>query len=391
MDIPALTEQLSKLVEGSPEGLPEEQRLALVEALTKARSAVSSPLEKMIDLLLAPHDAIAARLAVDMGLMDIALTHGGPVTASTLAEKSKADIELVRRIMRFMTGMSFFKEDDTDLYTPLPTGLTFLAPGSPLRECVIHLVDGYPATASMPTFFKKTAWRNPNDAYNGPWQHAYRTPGQHFFEQLDERSAHALSVVMSLQPRGTGTQWYDVWPTEEKLKVDDADRAVFVDVAGGVGHETKAFAERFPSLPGKIFLTDLPQVLVSVPSTLPSSITLVPHDFFKTPFPAPLQGAKAYYMRAVLHDWPDTQARSILSNIRNVMADDSLLLINEVVLPEKGTTLWHARQDFQMMAYCASGERTERQWRGLVQSAGFEVVKIVEGKETALIECVKKV
>lgn len=37
------------------------------------------------------------RLAVDLNLVDIALAHGTPITAEDLAEKSKADVELISK------------------------------------------------------------------------------------------------------------------------------------------------------------------------------------------------------------------------------------------------------------------------------------------------------
>jgi hypothetical protein len=37
-------------------------------------------------------------IAVDLNLIDIAIAHNGPITAAELAEKSKADIKLIRKI-----------------------------------------------------------------------------------------------------------------------------------------------------------------------------------------------------------------------------------------------------------------------------------------------------
>jgi hypothetical protein len=60
------------------------------------------------------------------------------------------------------------------------------------------------------------------------------------------------------------------------------------------------------------------------------------HDFFKA---QPVRNAKAYFLRTVLHDWPDMQAVQILRRLRAALGADSLLLISETVLPESGVAL----------------------------------------------------
>ena len=89
---------------------------------------------------------------------------------------------------------------------------------------------------------------------------------------------------------------------------------------------------------------------------LPSGIEAMKHDFFK---PQPVRNAKAYYLRTVLHDWPDKQAREILSNIRGTMSKHSILLINENALPDDNVPLYPAELDISMLVLFSSLERTK--------------------------------
>lgn len=57
----------------------------------RRKQAVNSDVSKDI------YDPIVIRIAVDLDLVDIALAHGGPISLSELAEKSKADPDLLRR------------------------------------------------------------------------------------------------------------------------------------------------------------------------------------------------------------------------------------------------------------------------------------------------------
>lgn len=63
----------------------------------------------------------------------------------------------------------------------------------------------------------------------------------------------------------------------------------------------------------------------------------------------------------------------ILSNIKSAMAADSIILLDEWVLPEKGVSSYAAGMDLTMMAAFASMERTEPQWEELLESCGLRL------------------
>lgn len=88
-----------------------------------------------------------------------------------------------------------------------------------------------------------------------------------------------------------------------------------------------------------------------------------------------LLGAKFYFLRAVLHDHPAHRIRKILGNIKEAMASDSILLIDEMVLPEMGVNLEVASIDMTMLTTFASMERTEVEWREVFEQVGLELVQ----------------
>ena len=88
-------------------------------------------------------------------------------------------------------------------------------------------------------------------------------------------------------------------------------------------------------------------------------------------------GARVYYLRSILHDWPDDKCRLILSRLASAMTPGySKVLVNELVLQDQGCSAIAAQVDITMMACLASEERSERQWHGLVDSAGLKIEKI---------------
>ena len=87
-------------------------------------------------------------------------------------------------------------------------------------------------------------------------------------------------------------------------------------------------------------------------------------------------GARAYYMRNIMHDYPDEKCKEILRHTMDAMSKDSVILIDDMILPNSGTH-WHAAQlDMAMMSTVSVMERSEKQWRALLDSAGLKIAKV---------------
>lgn len=245
--------------------------------------------------------------------------------------------------------------------------------------------------AKLPGYLEQNNFQNPSDAFDGPFQHAMATK-LHYFEwlKLHPRYQTAFNTVMGISRTNRGEEWFDFYPVEDRLSVA-GNKPLLVDVGGGLGHDLIALKKKFPNLPGKLIVQDLPVVIDNV-KDLPSGIEAMQHDFF---MPQPVKDAKAYYLRAVLHDWPEKQAREILKNIRAAMNEDSILLIHEMALPESNVPLYPAMLDLTMMALFSSLDRTPTQFKELLDSTGFKLLKawtprdMVPGSRT-LFEAVLK-
>lgn len=69
------------------------------------------------------------------------------------------------------------------------------------------------------------------------------------------------------------------------------------------------------------------------------------------------------------------------------MTQDSVLLIDEMVLSERGSP-WQATQvDLTMAVALSAVERTEAQWRALFNPVGLQVLDVVKYREE-LEDCV---
>lgn len=275
--------------------------------------------------------------------------------------------------MRQLVPLGYFTQSTPTTYAATPLAAT-LVTASPLSSAMVHFTHVYPAIAAMPEYFASHGYTSPTDSTDAPTNAGYGHKGT-WFDLLalpgNERYQAAFNTTMTLQRSSADASWTNSgYPALERLKNNDEGRVVFADIGGGVGHQLVKFSAQFPELKGKLLLEDLPSV-VDTATSLPGHVVKVGHSFF-TPQPDQVKGAKAYYMRTILHDWPQKQAQSILENLRDAMSEDSVVLIHESVLPEEGFTAVDAKMDWHMMSIGAL-ERTEKQWYELAESAGLKV------------------
>ncbi|KAI9692147.1 MAG: hypothetical protein M1822_006377 [Bathelium mastoideum] len=336
------------------EGVDETERMKLLGALDKAQVTAS------------------LRIAQGMGVFDaFAATQGQIMKLSELNERTKGDQQLLSRILRVLCRANVIEEIEVDTFKSTPLTAMFSS-GTPSADAVKMIYSQIPITANLYEYLKRNNFRNPEDAYQGPFQAALNTK-DHFFEWLGNHPEdhRIFNNVMSHQGQRP-KEWFEFFPVEQKLQVT-SDKVTFVDMAGGIGNDLKNFRFHFQELPGRMILQDLPQVIDSIIDPLPDGVEVMYHDIFS---PQPIKGAKAYYMRSVLHDWPDKQALAILGQIREAMIPESVLLLNEHTLPAANVPLYLTHLDFSMLETLSSLERTKQQWIDLLEKAGFKVVEV---------------
>lgn len=77
----------------------------------------------------------------------------------------------------------------------------------------------------------------------------------------------------------------DEYPFVGEIVGWGAGEPVFVDVSGSVGHYYALFKTRYPLIPGRIILQDMPSTLEHALPTY--GVKTLGHDFFK---PQPVRG-----------------------------------------------------------------------------------------------------
>jgi 6-hydroxytryprostatin B O-methyltransferase len=172
-------------------------------------------------------------------------------------------------------------------------------------------------------------------------------------------------------------------------------------VGGSTGHDAIELATHHPNL--AFIIQDRAELASSfadsVPSSLDHRLTFQSHDFFTT---QPTKGASIYFLKHILHDWPDPSSMSILRQIVEAMVPfkngkGSRILIMDSVMPEVGEVPMSVFQlntsmDLQMMCALNAKERTRRDWEALVKRTDHRLrivdVRVPKGSADGIIEVV---
>ncbi|MBD0275020.1 MAG: methyltransferase, partial [Acetobacteraceae bacterium] len=88
-------------------------------------------------------------------------------------------------------------------------------------------------------------------------------------------------------------------------------------------------------------------------------------------------GGDAYLLQKVLHDWDDVRAGTILTNCRRAMPAGGRLLVAEYVVPTGDAPSLGKVSDLTMLVMLGGRERTEAEFRALLERGGFAVRRIV--------------
>ncbi|KAI9696501.1 MAG: hypothetical protein M1820_008129 [Bogoriella megaspora] len=183
----------------------------------------------------------------------------------------------------------------------------------------------------------------------------------------------ALAATVSIDGVAKGIDWESI------------GTGPVVDVGGGHGPAAVGLAKNFPKL--SFIVQDMEHVVAEGPDNVPEElrerISFMAYDVRDM---QPVLSAPVYFMRAVLHNWPDANCVQILKNQIPALKEGARIVINEIGLPETGAlplSLEKRRRqvfefcttDLNMLALFGSRERNADDWKKIVKEADerFEI------------------
>ncbi|KAI8944914.1 O-methyltransferase-like protein [Xylaria longipes] len=278
-------------------------------------------------------------------------------------------VDLSRLVRHAMTN-HIFREDEDGL-------VAHTAASRVLRENVLltnlvgilteELFPGAPHTLDALVKF---------DGFHAP-EHSGFSLGHHtdkgLYDELREypdraqRFAGAMSgfaAVQDLMPLSKGWDWAAV----------DARKGTVVDIGGGWGPVCIGLAREHPNI--KFVVQDFGDVIAEgpdhVPADLKERITFQSYNFLEQE--QPIADADVYYLRAILHNWPDPYCVKILKHILPSLSKGAHILVQDWVLGDPWTLPPYTEKyfrswDLNMTTFFGSRERTLADWEQLIKGA----------------------
>jgi hypothetical protein len=307
---------------------------------------------------------VASILRVADHLHDVARSAG------ELGALTKSDPDSLYRVLRALAAVGVFHEDEGRNFALTPMG-------DCLRTDSATPIGAWAELVGTPHFWQ--AW--------GHLLHSVQT-GENAFQNLNGKDVWQFRAE---HPEYGAT--FDQAMTQ--LSAGNAEAVIraydfspfghIVDVGGGQGFMLAAILRAHHHMRGTLF--DRPDVVAGAKAVLVEGgvidrCNVVGGSFFEM---VP-EGADAYLMRAVIHDWEDDEAIAILKVCRRTMAESAkLLLIERLVGPpnEMPATKF---VDLNMLVSPGGRERTCDEFSGLLARSGFELTRVFPASTHNVIE-----
>ena len=314
----------------------------------------------------------AIYVAAKLGIAD--LLRDGPQSCVALATSTGSDAPSLFRLMRALSSVGIFSQLGKDCFalSRLAASLQTEVPGS-LRAMVITIGEiHYQACGNL-----LHSVQTGSPAFNTVF-------GASLFDYL-QQNVDAADAFNQGMANVSSMLAYAVL-----MAYDFAGISSIVDIGGGQGKLLEKILQFTPEIMGTVF--DTATTIERAKQGLGNDAwsrrcSYVIGDFF-TSVP---QGADAYLLCGVIHDWDDRRAIRILKNCRRVMAAKGRVLIVDMVVPDTGAMSFSKLLDLNMMAMTGGRERTRVEFHSLLDAANYELTRIIPTMAPqSIIEAVPK-
>lgn len=300
---------------------------------------------------------------------------GGATSVEELARATTTDADSLYRVLRGLASIGILTESEGRTFdnTPMSSTLRTDVPNS-TRDLTLWMLDPAHWNVYGELMYSvetgKTAW---DKVYGEPCFDSLfgsmKPLGDLFNRAMTSYSMQTIPAILA--------------------SYDFSQFGTVADIAGGYGHLLGAILRQYPAANGVLF--DLAPVLEGAPSMLESygvrdRVELVPGDFMES---IPVR-ADAYVLKHIIHDWYDDKCQGILRNIREQMPDDARVLIIDALVPGPNEPHFSKFLDLEMLMLPGGKERTEGEFRSLLDASGFALSKVIPTPSPiSIVEAVK--
>jgi len=295
-------------------------------------------------------------------------------SVDNLAQTCRADADALYRLLRALASIGVTQETTPKYFRLTPFG-------RPLRRDVAQ--SAWPAVVFWADLLADS-WSLLTDCVRtGKPAAQVRDPNVPSRWSQDPEANSIFRAVMGTAPAEDYAPIARAW--------DFSHASVVADLGGGGGALLFAVLQLNPHLRG--MLVDLEASVEAAKARFAvekaaSRCKLLVADLTQS---VPV-GADVYMLKHVLHGCRDPEAITILKNCRAVVPENGTLLVIEFVLPSLVSQAdphleGHLMSDLNMLAVTGGRERSEHEWRVLLEAAGFRLAGVYPvGTEVGVLE-----
>jgi O-methyltransferase domain/Dimerisation domain len=326
---------------------------------TASEAAFPPPQVQLLQMALGGTVAHIVRAAVELKLPDHLAA--GPKTAAQVAQGITVHAPSLYRMMRTLASLGILTQDAEDRFglTPLGDALREGAPGGGPSLFLTLTSDWWTRGMDQLRYSVETG--------KSGFEKVLHMPVFEFIAQAPERVSAFNGTMMA---------FHGEEPRAVVAAYDFSGLKTIVDVGGGMGNLLTTILAANPGVRGTLF--DMPHVVRNAPALFQSRgvadrAAIAVGSFFES---VP-EGADAYLMSHVIHDWSEEKCVAILGNCRRAMRPESKLLLIEMVLPEGATPHPGKLLDLVMLVAPGGQERTVPEYEALLAKAGLRLTRVV--------------
>ena len=326
--------------------------------------------EKVMQLLTAAWINQPLYVVTKLGIPDI--LSKGPETVENLSEMTKSYSPFLYRIMRALASIGFFYESEDETFSITPMGE--LLQKEKMQSIVLMFLSEWHNHALGKLFHSVQTGEIAFDT-------AFRKP---CFDWFKENPEEAEVFNMANQTKAVTSH-------SEITKVYDFSHLnSIVDIGGGYGGLLYFILNAFPKNKGVV--ADLPYMKEEVEKQIAANNLSGRCYFHKCNFFENIpDDHDCYILSNILHDWDDSKCGKILQNCYNAISTDGVLLIIESIIPDRNEFSIAKLLDIEVLVMGGGKERTEMEYRDLIDKSGFELSRIINTNESiSVIECIRR-
>ncbi|MBS1600708.1 MAG: methyltransferase [Bacteroidetes bacterium] len=299
----------------------------------------------------------------------------GSKNAGQLAEATHSHAPSLYRVLRALSSVGVFKENEDRQFelTPLGNTLQTDVPGSMKAMAIAQLGDHFNAWGNLVYSVKTGNISFDNIEGMSVWK---------YYEMHPDEGVNFMKAMSGL----TGAVIMNVLPA-----YDFSGFKTIVDVGGGNGTLLMAILDRAPEAHGIVF--DEEYVVAETKKLIAQKNFSNRCESAAGSFFDFIPGnADAYVMKMVLHDWNDEQCLQILKNCNKAMKPGSKLLVLDSVIPEGNEPHPGKFMDINMLAMTGGRERTEKEFSSLFTKAGLKLSRVIPTHSPlfSIVEAIKE-